>query len=263
MTTSEKLLILCKTEPTVSNKYQELVCVAGITEDGKFRRIYPVPWETFFSDSENRFKKKQWIEYELREENPSGDNRPESRKIVNDSIEVKKRATYREIRDLLDQKLNTLEELNEKHQNEVSIGVVRPEEIINVYADDNPSHEKAEDMKKQQTLTGNNAVRIDVNDVQYHFEFKCSGKCNEHDMLCEDWEVSELHRNLIQDYEQDTTEEKVIEKLRKVIEEKPDTYFLVGTHHQHGTYMIISLIYPTKKYIESKREEDDKLSSFT
>lgn len=57
-------------------------------------------------------------------------------------------------------------------------------------------------------------------------------------------------------------EEKVIKKLRSVIKDKPDTYFLVGTHHQWGTYMIISLIYPRKKYIESRREED-KLSSFT
>lgn len=262
MSKREELLILCKTEPTVSSKYQELVCVAGITKEGKFRRIYPIPWENFFSDSSKKFKKKQWIEYELREENPSGDNRPESRKIVNDSIEVKDRASYHEIKSLLDKNLTTLEELNHKEQQEVSIGVVEPKEIINVYSEHNPSHEKTEEMKKQKTVTGNDSVRIDVNDVQYHFEFRCSENCNEHDMLCEDWEVSELHRNLIKKYEDDITEDKVINKIKSVIEDKPDTYFLVGTHHQWGTYMIISLIYPRKEYVKNKREED-KLSSFT
>jgi hypothetical protein len=257
----EKLLILCKTEPTISDKYEELVCVAGITEDGDFRRIYPVPWETFFSNNDKRFKKKQWIEYELREENPSGDVRPESRKIVNDSIKVKGEASYREIMGLLDENLTTLEELNQKDQEEVSLGVIQPEKILDIYAEHNSSHEKAEEGKKQRTLGGDEAVRIDVNEVQYHYEFECCEECSGHDMLCEDWEVSELHRNLIEKYDQDEAEEKVIEKIRSVIEDKPDTYLLVGTHHRWGTYLIISLIYPKKEYIESKRDEES-LKSF-
>lgn len=252
----EKLLILCKTEPTISSKYEELVCVAGITEEGEFRRIYPIPWETFFSDNDKRFQKKQWIEYELREENPEGDNRPESRKIVNDSIEVKERASYREIRSLLDDNLTNLEDLNEKDQQEVSIGVIQPENIDNIYADENPSHEKAEEGKKQKTIGGDEAVRIDVNEVQYHLEFSCCEGCEtDHDMLCEDWEISELHRSLTDNYDSEEAQEKAISKIREVIENKPDTYLLVGTHHQWGTYLIISLIYPKKEYVQSKREE--------
>lgn len=44
----EKCLVLAKTYPAISQKYASLVCVGGIKEDGIFRRIYPVPWDTFW-----------------------------------------------------------------------------------------------------------------------------------------------------------------------------------------------------------------------
>ena len=56
----EKLLVLAKASPTVSKKYEHLVCVGGLTEANEWRRIYPVPWKFFFGGG---FKKKSWIEY--------------------------------------------------------------------------------------------------------------------------------------------------------------------------------------------------------
>lgn len=38
-----KVLICVKTYPTLSEKYDELVCTAGVKEDGSWIRIYPVP----------------------------------------------------------------------------------------------------------------------------------------------------------------------------------------------------------------------------
>lgn len=37
-----KVLIVVKTYPAISNKYDELVCTAGFLEDGTWIRIYPV-----------------------------------------------------------------------------------------------------------------------------------------------------------------------------------------------------------------------------
>ena len=37
-----KVLITVKTYPTLSTKYEELVCTAGFREDGTWIRIYPV-----------------------------------------------------------------------------------------------------------------------------------------------------------------------------------------------------------------------------
>ena len=39
-----KILIAVKTYPTLSEKYDELVCTAGFREDGSWIRIYPVPF---------------------------------------------------------------------------------------------------------------------------------------------------------------------------------------------------------------------------
>ena len=63
--TKEKLIVLGKACPIISKKYEHLVCVAGITDKGEWRRIYPVPWEVFWKGNTTRFKKKAWIEYEL------------------------------------------------------------------------------------------------------------------------------------------------------------------------------------------------------
>jgi len=60
----ERLLVLAKTYPIVSQKYEHLVCIAGLAEDNEWR-IYPVPWQLFWKGSEQKFKKKIWIEYEL------------------------------------------------------------------------------------------------------------------------------------------------------------------------------------------------------
>ena len=42
-----KVLITVKTYPTLSAKYDELVCTAGFREDGTWIRIYPVPLNPF------------------------------------------------------------------------------------------------------------------------------------------------------------------------------------------------------------------------
>ncbi len=64
----EELFVLDKAYPTISKKYELLVCVARITDKGKWRRIYPIPWDIFWKYSESKFKKKQWIKYELRDD---------------------------------------------------------------------------------------------------------------------------------------------------------------------------------------------------
>ena len=44
MTAKERILITVKTYPTISKTHGELVCTAGIREDGSWVRLYPVPF---------------------------------------------------------------------------------------------------------------------------------------------------------------------------------------------------------------------------
>lgn len=42
-----KVLIAVKTYPTLSAKYDELVCTAGFKEDGTWIRVYPIPFRNW------------------------------------------------------------------------------------------------------------------------------------------------------------------------------------------------------------------------
>ena len=41
---TKKILILVKTYPSLSKKYEELVCTAGMDENGDWFRLYPIPF---------------------------------------------------------------------------------------------------------------------------------------------------------------------------------------------------------------------------
>lgn len=68
------VLITVKTYPAISGKYDELVCTAGFTEEGKWIRIYPVPFRKKAYDQQ--YKKYEWIEIDLVKN--KSDFRPES-----------------------------------------------------------------------------------------------------------------------------------------------------------------------------------------
>ncbi|MCY4357962.1 MAG: hypothetical protein OXD01_10645 [Gammaproteobacteria bacterium] len=57
----ERILITVKTYPTISRIYTELVCTAGIREDGSWVHIYPVPFRALF----DKYVKFQWVEMDL------------------------------------------------------------------------------------------------------------------------------------------------------------------------------------------------------
>ena len=45
----EEILITVKTYPTLSKKYHELVCTAGVNTEGEWRRLYPVQFRQLYS----------------------------------------------------------------------------------------------------------------------------------------------------------------------------------------------------------------------
>ena len=55
----EQILIVVKTYLRPSFKYRELVCTAGITENGKWVRLYPINYR--YLNYNKWYKKYQWI----------------------------------------------------------------------------------------------------------------------------------------------------------------------------------------------------------
>lgn len=247
----ERLLVLGKSSPIVSKSYEHLVCIAGITEKGEWRRIYPIPWKAFWKTSGTKFKKKSWIEYELVSDKPSN-HRVESRKLYWKSITPLHEEKFSTIKKLLDERLTTLEDLQSRSHREVSLGVIKP--IIKDFRED--EHKHYEELKRKQTqldLSGESVVKIAIPEKQFSYVFDCNPSgCGGHDIMCEDWELGELYRHC-EAYrkkgkypDRKTVFEKVKRRMVDDMLEKKELYFIVGTHNVYGTYLIISLLYPKK-----------------
>ena len=56
----ERVPITFKTYPTLSRKYGETVCTAGVREDGSWVRIYPVPFRRL--EEAEQYRKFDWLE---------------------------------------------------------------------------------------------------------------------------------------------------------------------------------------------------------
>jgi hypothetical protein len=59
----ERILITVKTYPTLSRKYGETVCTAGVREDGSWVRICPVPFRRL--EEPEQYRKFDWLECDL------------------------------------------------------------------------------------------------------------------------------------------------------------------------------------------------------
>lgn len=246
----ERMLVLAKASPVLSRKYEELVCVAGITDAGLWRRIYPVPWEFFWKAHGTGFRKKCWISYELQSTSQS-DHRPESRKVKYETIRSEEEEKWNAVKKMLDERLTSLEDLAQKNQTEVSLGVIKPK-ILDFFQDDKKNYDKYLGQKEQRTLLGKSAVRLDIPDKIFGYEFYCSEHCPKpHRIMCEDWEVGQLYRNCKQ-HQSDgkpgySTEEEVFQKVKQKMLSLKDAYFIIGTHFKYGTPIIVGIVYPRKK----------------
>ena len=55
----ERILVTVKTYPTLSQKYGETVCTAGVREDGSWVRLYPVPFRRLHE--QEHYRKYDWL----------------------------------------------------------------------------------------------------------------------------------------------------------------------------------------------------------
>jgi len=236
----EKLLLLCMTYPTESKKYKSSVCMAGITTEGEFRRIYPVSFDQFYK-RRDKFHKRYFVEYELRER---GDHRKESWKIYDNTIKVlPDEVPYDEIRDICDEYVLSIEELEDAwREDKTSLGIIKPQ-----LWDLKVIKEKEPPKTLQQTLF-DGCVMPEMLTHAFVYHFNCSNQCEKiHKCRCLDIEIGQLFRKL----KTKNTLEQAIPKLKAKffdwMKNTRDPYFMMGTHAYHPNHwMIISVLYPPK-----------------
>ncbi len=265
-----KVLITVKTYPTISVKYDELVCTAGFREDGSWIRIYPIPFRK--QTYEERYKKYDWIDIDL--EKNDQDFRPESyRPVPGSKIEVvghidTKRFWEERRRICLKKVYDNLAELIAEAKNPqlyTSLATFKPTEILDFYAE--PT-DREWDMRKVQQIQGRRQqLRLFpegeedlerefkiVQKLPYTFKYRfrdSSGK--ESNLMIEDWETGQLFWNCLARHE--GNEQKAVEDVRRKyfddFARTKDLYFFLGTTLQYhkkspNPFIIIGTFYPPR-----------------
>jgi hypothetical protein len=255
-------LMLVKTYPVPSRKYGETVCCAGIdVETREWRRIYPVNFRSL--DQYRRFSKWQFIyaQWGL----PSGDNRPESLRIREDTIKagpvLPAGRGWPDRHEWLDPLVvPSLHVLIDRQQTDAtSLGVFRPaaiERFVIRPADPWDPASQAELSQLSLDWTASAAPRGDLEAIPYDFlyRFRCDDtRCQGHEMEIFDWEVAQSYRAWRRRYG-DPGWRPVMEKQYGQRLPALDLHLVVGTHHRWKNWMIVGLLYPPHaQVLETKR----------
>ncbi|MDA3926854.1 MAG: hypothetical protein PF904_19405 [Kiritimatiellae bacterium] len=264
---NEQILITVKTYPTLSKKHGELVCTAGIREDGSWVRMYPVPFRRL--RDYKKYKKYQWLSTRLRKR--KNDPRPESYTPDLDSIKLGGVLTtsnqWAERCRLILQKgevYNDMTELIAKaNNNDLSLATYKPTEVIDFVAEAVERQWSAD--KVQMIRQARQQGDLFAGDSQFEEEFKLVDKVpykfsyrfkdadgKDRKLMIEDWETGALYWNCLKlsGGDEDTAVKKVKEKYLAEFSNR-DLYFYVGTTKQyHGwasnPFVIVGTFTPPK-----------------
>ena len=262
----EEIFILVKTYPTLSKKYFELVCTAGINRKGEWRRIYPIPFRQL-SDLE-QYEKYQWVEVDIVRNN--SDIRKESCRLapqtsikkISPVISTDKDRSWRIRKELIFAKTKVytnLEEIINKanNDNELSLAIFKPTEITDFSFEKNSEEwdEKKlriiEADKQQLKLFEEYKKEIKiVNKLPYKFYYHFKDDAGkESKLMIEDWEIGQLYWNCLKRKSEKEAIKDIITKYKDDFINNKDIYFFVGTTRQfHGwaknPFVIVGVFYP-------------------
>jgi hypothetical protein len=247
----ERVLITVKTYPTLSRKYGETVCTAGLRENGTWMRIYPVPFRRLGEDQQ--YAKFDWVETDF--VRGTFDHRPETHHPVDVSrlLPVGRLDTtdnWRERRKQVLGKARVYDRLEPllsgAKNNLLSLAVFKPARLLDFIAEDDEREWDAGKLSQMRS-------RADQSELFAEDEWRCtfelipklpySFSCRFADtdgqkstLKILDWECGQLFWNCVRTHNND--EDVAIEKVRHKyfdVLPKNDLHFFLGTLQQfHG-----------------------------
>jgi hypothetical protein len=244
----ERVLITVKTYPTLSRKYGETVCTAGVREDGTWVRIYPVPFRRL--DEAEQYKKFDWIECRL-VRNPS-DPRPETFRPVDEKelhpvAHIDTAAEWHERRRILLKTARVYNRLDKliagAKANQVSLAVFKPTRVVDFIWEEETREWDPAKLREMRELTNQLELFADnswrktfqvIPKLPYSFSYRfedAAGKSSEMQVL--DWEAGALYWNCLRST--DGNEPNALAKVRQKYFDaflKTDLHFFLGTTQQ-------------------------------
>lgn len=246
MIQSDRCVIVVKAQPHRSSKYAETVCVAGVGEDGIWRRQYPVMFRIL--DEQKKFRRWDWISYDFVP--PEHDKRRESQKVVPETIKLSGRLKRNERAGLLDPIVrDSFEEANSLGE---SLTLIRPAEIDFHWAKKSimeldSERVKHRELADQLSFFDKTAEPLEPCPYQFKLKWKAaSGKTHKHES--DDWESAAAFKKFQRLY----GEEKALVALKEIYE---DQYMKAGlalafsthklrnvTHNTANQWLLVGLI---------------------
>ncbi|HEY1009971.1 MAG TPA: hypothetical protein VGE24_04380 [Emticicia sp.] len=268
----QKVLITVTTYPLPSRSYDELVCTAGVLEDGSWIRIYPVPLKFLKGlreDGHVESFKYNWIELDLKRR--SDDFRPESHSPINynfSDVQVHGKIGtdnnwYERKQFCLANPYTNLQTLIEasREPRYVSLATFKPAEIIGFEIEDDEREWKKEwrDQLNQLQLAfepeqETKRELIPKLPHKFYYRFKDdAGKISR--LMIEDWEIGALYWNCLRaaDGNEQVALAKVREKYETEFLNNKDIYLFLGTTKEwhmrkaKNPFVIIGVFYPKKE----------------
>lgn len=256
-----RILVTVKTYPHISGEYDELVCTAGITEDGRWIRIYPIPFRKM--EYENQYEKYQWIELDLVRN--TKDFRPESYRPVDyrklackEKIEADGKHWVKRRRIVLQKIYYDADALIGEAKDKkicTSLAVFKPSKIGDfiIEKDSRDWDAKKVQKLKQMKLFENAENPFEVVDkVPFKFSYKFKDiKGKESTLKIEDWEVGSLYWNCLKRHKGDEIKAcaDVKKKYFDDFVHAKDVYLFLGTTKEFhfvspNPFIIIGVFYP-------------------
>jgi len=218
--------VIIKAAPNVGQKHGETVCVAGIDLNGQWHRLYPVPFKDL--RPEQRFVRWDLIRFRWRR--PTDDNRPESKRIYSQSLEVVGSVKVSERHSFARRALvNSLETLDRDGK---TFGLIRPQNPKFYYrrrtdSEISKAQRRRDSLFSQGDFFAEPEIEREALDVQFRYQFEFDGASRDHQ--CIDWESEATFRK----WRAREGEEKA---LKLMIEKFGDEWprrglaFAMGTH---------------------------------
>jgi hypothetical protein len=225
MANLEQTIILVKAWPQPSQKYGETVCCAGVTPQGEWRRLFPVRFRHL--SGEAQFSRWDIVQY--RPEKPRDDNRPESRRVDEQSLAFLHSMAPRAREGFFDPLFR--DSVSAAADRGESLTLVRPASLkfrwkVKRASDVEEERERREHALRQGSLLDQELAAIEP--CPYDLSLKFTDGSGKHEMACGDWETAAAFFNLRKKY----GDEGALEHLRTTYE---DRYFKDGVALALGT----------------------------
>lgn len=260
-----KVLITVKTYPSISSKYDELVCTAGFLEDGSWIRIFPIQFRK--KAYNEQYSKYEWVELDLVKN--KSDFRPESFRPISHDTPIKILNKIETNKDWRERKKIVLKNVHYNLKNLIaeahdkkkitSLAVFKPSKVLNFVVKpvsrdwDKDKIAKLEAERMQFNLFEQPEKPFEVvRKLPYKFcyEFE-DNEGTISTLMIEDWEIGQLFWRCLEKHEGD--ENKAVADVKKKYFDDfaltKDLYLFLGTsqlHHyvSNNPFMIIGTFHP-------------------